>query len=221
MRPHSTPGADATPQPGRLSGGRTGAARDGSGGAIDWLPTLLRGRPKRRKDLIRKPRSSRPQALWLVIVDASASTRRYQALSQAKGLLSQLFDDAYRRRVRLALLTASGNAPHWQHQGLKASAALLPWLNALGAGGGTPLLDALEQTAHWLTLRQKQHPTEQQRLLLLTDGRIKALPVVPELSCPSLLIDIEQGPIRLGRAVQLASALGAEYCHIESLTRVR
>ncbi|KEZ74465.1 magnesium chelatase, partial [Pseudomonas syringae pv. syringae FF5] len=71
----------------------------------------------------------------LVIVDASASTRRHQALSQAKGLLSQMFDDAYRRRARLALLTASGTAPRWQHQGLKASSALIPWLDALGAGG--------------------------------------------------------------------------------------
>lgn len=152
-----------------------------------------------------------------MIVDASASTRRHQALSQAKGLLSQLFDDAYRQRVRLALLTASGHTPCWQHQGLKASAALQPWLNALGAGGGTPLLAALEQAVHWLILRKKRHPTEQQRLLLLTDGRVKDLPVLAELDCPSLLIDIEQGPIRLGRAVQLASALGAEYCHIDSL----
>ena len=48
------------------------------------------------------------------IVDASASTRRNQALAQAKGLLSGLFDEAYRQRARLALLTASGNRPQWQ-----------------------------------------------------------------------------------------------------------
>jgi len=155
-----------------------------------------------------------------VIVDASASTHRHQALSQAKGILSALFDNAYHRRARLALLTASGNVPRWQHQGLKASAALQPWLDALGAGGGTPLFAALEQAANWLNLRQKSHPAEQQRLLLLTDGRIKELSVLSELACPSLLIDIEQGPIRLGRAVQLASALGAEYCHIDTLTRL-
>lgn len=205
------------PRSGKLGGGRTGATRAGVDGAIRWLPTLLQGRPKTRKDLIRTPRSQRPQELWLVIVDASASTRRHQALSQAKGLLSQLFDDAYRRRVRLALLTASGHTPRWQHQGLKASAALQPWLNALGAGGGTPLLAAMEQAADWLAQRQKQHPTEQQRLLLLTDGRIKDVPMLPELGCPGLLIDIESGPIRLGRARELASVLGAEYCHIDSL----
>lgn len=152
-----------------------------------------------------------------MIVDTSASTRRHQALSQAKGVLSQLFDDAYRRRVRLALLTASGQNPRWQHQGLKASAALQPWLNALGAGGGTPLLAALEQATDWLRQRQKRLPAEQQRLLLLTDGRIKEVPTLAALSCPSLLIDIESGPIRLGRARELAAVLGAEYRHIELL----
>jgi magnesium chelatase subunit ChlD-like protein len=198
-------------------GGNRGGLSAGVDGSIRWLPTLLRGRPKTAKDLLRTPRTRRPQELWLVIVDASASTRRHHALSHAKGLLSQLFDDAYRRRVRLALLTASGNSPRWQHQGLKASASLQPWLDELGAGGGTPLFAALEQAGHWLALRQKQNPVEQQRLLVLTDGRVKEMPVLVRLECPSLLIDIESGPIRLGRAQQLATALGADYCHIDSL----
>jgi magnesium chelatase subunit ChlD-like protein len=198
-------------------GGNRGGLSAGVDGSIRWLPTLLRGRPKTAKDLVRTPRTRRPQELWLVIVDASASTRRHHALSHAKGLLSQLFDDAYRRRVRLALLTASGNSPRWQHQGLKASASLQPWLDELGAGGGTPLFAALEQAADWLTLRRRQHPSEQHRLLLLTDGRVKDIPALTRLEYPSLLIDIETGPIRLGRAQQLAAALGADYCHIDSL----
>ncbi|WP_416194804.1 vWA domain-containing protein [Pseudomonas sp. AH2] len=211
-------GADATPRPGSLIGGKRGAARNGVDGAVRWVPTLLRGRPRTRKDLIRMPRSSQPQELWLVIVDASASTRRHHALSQAKGLLSQLFDDAYRRRVRLALLTASGDSPRWQHQGLKAPAGLKPWLDDLGAGGGTPLFAALQLAIHWLTVRQQQRPNEQQRVLVLTDGRVKDMPVMAKLECPSVLIDIESGPIRLGRALQLASALGADYCHIDALS---
>ncbi len=152
-----------------------------------------------------------------MIVDASASTRRHQALSLAKGLLSQLFDDAYRRRVRLALLTASGNHARWQHQGLKASAALQPWLDALGAGGGTPLFDALDQAAEWLHQRHKRYPAESQRVLVLTDGRVKQLSSLAAFECPSLLIDMEKGPIRLGRAADIATMLGAEYRHIDEL----
>lgn len=186
-----------------------------------WIPTLLKGRPRGRRDLVRQPRSRRPAELLLIIVDASASTRRNGALSQAKGLLAQVFDDAYRRRARLALLTASGAAPRWQHQGLKASRSLTPWLDALGAGGGTPLRLALEQAGQWLAQRRRRHPCEHQRLLLLTDGRIKAMPELDALDCESLLIDMETGPIRLGRARDLARRLGAEYRHLDALRRTQ
>lgn len=200
-----------------MTGGGHGARRQGRDGPVAWLPTLLRGRPTRRADLLHQPRSLRAVELWLVIVDSSASTRRHGALSQAKGLLGQLFDDAYRQRARLALLTASGNAPRWQYQGLKASAALKPWLDSLGAGGGTPLFAALEQAAGWLHRRQRRHAGERQRVLVLTDGRVKAVPGLPVFDCPVLLIDLENGPIRLHRAVEIAQSLQAEYRHIDDL----
>jgi len=178
---------------------------------------LLNGRPRQREDLLYRLRSRSPHELWLVIVDASASTRRHQALSDAKGLLAQLFDDAYRQRARLALLTASGRSPSWQVQGLKASRDLRDWLNGLGAGGGTPLPAALAEASQWLASRQKRFPAEQQRLLLLTDGRLKTLPPASTFDCPTLLVDIERGPIRLGRARELAQGLQAEYRHIDTL----
>ncbi|NWD77989.1 VWA domain-containing protein [Pseudomonas gingeri] len=211
-------GADAKPRSGRLSGGRQGVSRAAESGAISWVETLLGGRPRSPKDLRFRPRSRSPHELWLVIVDASASTRRYQALSEAKGLLAQVFDDAYRQRARLALMTASGDRPTWQLQGLKASSDLRDWLEGLGAGGGTPLQAALAEAAQWLAKRQKRNGAECQRVLLLTDGRLKAWSGLPVFNCQALLVDLEKGPIRLGRAVQLAAELGAEYRHIEALS---
>lgn len=186
-------------------------------GRVNWPGTLLNGRPQTRDDLLLHMRTRSAQELWLVIVDASASTRRHQALSDAKGLLAQLFDDAYRQRARLALLTASGATPKWQVQGLKASSGLRVWLDGLGAGGGTPLLAALGQAQQWLAMRRKRCPAELQRCLIVTDGRLKALSGLPVLACPGLLIDIERGPIRLGRAQDLATALQAQYQHIDEL----
>ncbi len=187
---------------------------------MNWPGTLLNGRPKTRADLLFQLRTRTPHELWLVIVDASASTRRHQALSDAKGVLAQLFDDAYRQRARLALLTASGAVPKWQVQGLKASSGLHTWLEGLGAGGGTPLLAALSEAGQWLAVRRKRFPAEQQRLLLLTDGRLKDIAGLPALACPGLLIDIERGSIRLGRAKQLATALKADYRHLDELLTV-
>mgnify|MGYP002718044088 FL=1 len=77
----------------------------------------------------------------------------------------------------------------------------------LGAGGGTPIIEALQLATPWLIRRQRHKPGEQQRLLLLTDGRLRDWPRLTALPCPGLLLDIERAPIRLGRTRQLAQAL--------------
>lgn len=200
-----------------MDSGRQGKARSAQQGNINWLGTLLGGRPQRRDDLLWHLRSRSAHELWLVIVDASASTQRHRALSDAKGLLAQLFDDAYRQRARMALLTASGQSPKWQVQGLKAAKSLADWLEQLGAGGGTPLLAALIEAADWLVSRRKRYPAEQQRLLVITDGRLKVIDGLPLLACPGLLVDIERGPIRLGRAQELARGLQLDYRHIDKV----
>ncbi|PRA33236.1 vWA domain-containing protein [Pseudomonas poae] len=197
--------------------GRQGKARSARQGSINWPGTLLGGRPHSREDLRFHLRSQSAHELWLVIVDASASTRRHRALTDAKGLLAQLFDDAYRQRARMALLTASGQSPKWQVQGLKAAKGLVGWLDSLGAGGGTPLLAALDEATDWLVVRRKRYPAEQQRLLVITDGRLKEMGGLPMLDCPGLLVDIERGPIRLGRAQELAFGLQLEYRHIDQM----
>ena len=178
---------------------------------------MLKGRPRNRQDLLQRPRSSKPAELWLVIIDASASTRRHGALSKAKGLLGELFEQARRQRARLALLHATGRQAQWLWQGQKASQALHQWLSELGAGGGTPLLAAVQQAAAWQARRQRLHPAERQRLLIITDGRLRDWPALTPSACPALLVDIESAPIRLGRARQLAAELGAHYRHIDSL----
>jgi magnesium chelatase subunit ChlD-like protein len=220
IRPRQAPGADALPRPGQAQGGRSGArcARGtGTPTRIDWPATLAQGRPRERADLRWHARRLRPGELWLVIVDASASTRRHGALAQAKGLLAELFERAYRQRARLAVLEAGGDEARWLWQGQKASPELHAWLQQLGAGGGTPIIEALQLATPWLLRRQRHKPGEQQRLLLLTDGRLRDWPPLAALPCPGLLLDIERAPVRLGRARQLASALGADYHHIDSL----
>ncbi|MGY2254238.1 vWA domain-containing protein [Pseudomonas reactans] len=200
-----------------MDSGRYGKARSAKQGSINWPGTLLGGRPQTREDLRYHLRSRSAHELWLVIVDASASTRRHRALTDAKGLLAQLFDDGYRQRARMALLTASGHSPKWQVQGLKAAKGLAGWLDQLGAGGGTPLLAALTEAGAWLALRRKRYPAEQQRLLVITDGRLKDIAGLPLLECPGVLVDIERGPIRMGRAQALAAGLQLDYHHIDKV----
>jgi magnesium chelatase subunit ChlD-like protein len=217
IRPRNAQGADARAAPGQLNNGQSGASRNGVNGRIDWFATLLKGKPAQRRDVVLRPRSARPTECWLVIVDASASTRRHGALAKAKGLLSEVFEQARQQRVRLALLKAGGAEAGWVWPGRKASQAQKDWLAELGAGGGTPLLDALQQASTWAMRRQRLRPAEQLRLLIVTDGRLRDwLPLGPSI-CPSMLVDIESAPVRLGRAQKLADELGATYCHIDNL----
>ncbi|WP_256659188.1 VWA domain-containing protein, partial [Pseudomonas sp. A-1] len=186
-------------------------------GRLDWPRSLQHGRPRSRAELHYRSRLASAPALWLIVVDASASTRRHGALRRAKGLLAELLDQARRRRVALALLQADGAKPRWFCQGQRAPQAARHWLEQLGAGGGTPLPAALAEAGEWLQRRQRRHPGERQQLWLLTDGRLRELPALAPAACPALLIDIESGPLRLGRARALAQALGAEYRHIDEI----
>lgn len=197
--------------------GRQGARSPGADGAIAWIPTLLRGRPRRAGDLLRQPRSRRAAQLWLVILDHSASTRRHGALAQAKGLLADWFEQAYRQRVRVAVLQTAGERPEWSFQGQRSGQALQAWLELLGAGGGTPLLAGLTEAQAWLEKRRRQHPGEECQLLLVTDGRLRELDGLSVPACPIRVLDIELGPLRLGRAAELARRLGAEYRHLEEV----
>lgn len=186
-------------------------------GRIAWAATLANGRPRNRAALRWQQGRTHAPALWLVVVDASASTRRNGSLGRAKGFLQALFDKAYRQRARLALLTASGAGPRWQRQGLKASASLRPWLDGLGAGGGTPLLPALAEARAWLASQHRVHPGQVQRCVVVTDGKVKSLAQAGAMGCETLLVDIELGSVRFGKGRQLAQALGAHYVHLESL----
>ena len=217
IRPAKALGADGARPKGKLAQGHRGRAQSGRGEHIAWVTTLRHGRPQRQADLHWQQRHGKAGELWLIVVDASASTRRHGALSHAKGLLASVFDDAYRQRARLALLTASGATPQWQRQGLKASAALQSWLVQLGAGGGTPLLQAVQQARQWLRRRQLSHPAEVQRCLVMTDGRLKHWQAQEALPCQTCVVDIERGAIRLRRAQLLADQLGGEYRHIDEL----
>ena len=108
-----------------------------------------------------------------MILDHSASTRRHGALAQAKGLLADWFEQAYRQRVRVAVLQTAGDRPEWSFQGQRSGQALQAWLEQLGAGGGTPLLAGLAEAQAWLKSRRRQRPGEECQLLLVTDGRLR------------------------------------------------
>jgi magnesium chelatase subunit D len=138
-------------------------------------------------------------------------------LARVKGALLALLRDAYARRDRVAviafrdrdarLLVAPG-AP------LERAAAAI---RALPTGGRTPLAAGLQLATETIARERRREPQRRALALVLTDGRV----VDPEGAVPRAaahlaraaaavhVVDIEDGPVRLGLAGALAAAAGA------------
>ena len=185
----------------------------------------------RPSDLREKVRESRVGNVILFAVDASGSMGARDRMIATKGAIMSLLLDAYQKRDRVGLVSFRGR---------EASVLLPPtssvelaqhYLAEMRTGGRTPLAAGLAK-AHELLLRYGQRDRETQPLLvLLTDGRANAgigagdpvteglmqAGVLRQAGVPSLVVDTEQGVMRLGLAQRLAEALGGVCLRLEEL----
>jgi len=178
---------------------------------VDWFRTLL---ARRTGATAPRFRAERTQPLWIVAVDCSGSMLRKGALSRAKGLVLALGLRARARRAAVHLITFGGRAAH-VHRAITRTAQLDRAIVPLGAGGGTPLRNAL------IAARRLSHThsdAREQRLFLLSDGRSRArLHDLAQLGrdLNALVIDCECTRPRLGGARAIAEQLHAGYVHID------
>ncbi|GAB2858158.1 putative cobaltochelatase [Myroides odoratimimus subsp. xuanwuensis] len=191
------------------------SARQGSGaqgGRILLAPTDLRTAVREGKEA----------NLLLFCVDASGSMAARRRMVQVKTAVLSLLTDAYRRRDRVAMVgfRASGASLLLPPTGSVDVAAAL--LDDLPSGGRTPLAEGLFEAAQVLRRERLRGGRERPLLLVVTDGRATAGPdpvlrsqvaaaQVAALGVPSVVIDCEQGPLRLGLARTLAGHLRAEH----------
>jgi magnesium chelatase subunit D len=222
--PRSWPSSPARAPRGEAVPGRPGARRlrrHGTRivpGSIDWFSTLLRAPRPTTSDLRRRPRTVAAQRLWLIVLDCSGSMLRSGALARAKGVAAALTAQAATRGARVALISFAG-ATVSARLGARPD-GLTHAIAELGGGGGTPLRSALVQALAVCKGPAYRECTVEKRVLLLTDGRTRESVSDLRGSCVALglrVVDCERGPLRLGHARQLATALGAEYSHLDAL----
>jgi magnesium chelatase subunit D len=182
-------------------------------------------------DLRQKVREARAGNLILFVVDASGSMGARERMVATKGAILSLLLDAYQKRDRVGLVSFRS----------QEATVLLPptgsvelaqrHLADLRTGGRTPLAAGLAK-AYELLVRYRQRAREVQPLLvLLTDGRANAAtrdcdPLADAMTkaaalrtarVPSLVVDTEQGALRLGLAQRLTEALGGVCLRLEDL----
>lgn len=183
-----------------------------------------RGLVLRREDFRERMREGRESNLVLFVVDSSGSMSALKRMSAVKGALLSLLADAYRRRDRVALISFRREAAELLLPPYSSVELAAERLRELPTGGRTPLASGLLRAAEVLRAERLRDPERRPLLVLLTDGRSTTGPSPREAAArltgagvASVVIDTEDGVVRLGLAQELAGFLGAEYLRLEEL----
>jgi magnesium chelatase subunit D len=178
----------------------------------------------RREDLRKNLREGREGNLVLFVVDASGSMAARSRMAAVKGAVLSLLTDAYQRRDKVGLVSFRGEGARVllpPTSGVELAASRLA---VLPTGGRTPLAAGLEKAAEVLKRERTREKERRPLLVILTDGRATAGPdprgaaaALRRLGAASVVVDTEEGYVRLGMAATLAEVLGARCLRLEEL----
>jgi magnesium chelatase subunit D len=178
-----------------------------------------------RDDLREHRREGRESNLVLFVVDASGSMAAHRRMRAVKGAVLSLLLDAYQRRDKVGLVCFRGAGAELLLPPTSSVDAAARRLQAMPAGGRTPLAAGLAEAHATLCRERLRDPLRRPLLVVVTDGRHTA-GGEPEAAAARLrkngvaavVVDCEAGPVRLGLAVGLARSLGAEYLSLDGLS---
>jgi len=178
----------------------------------------------RRGDLRRNLREGREGNLVLFVVDTSGSMAARVRMSAVKGAVLSLLTDAYQRRDKVGLVSFRGKGARVLLPPTSGVDVAASRLADLPTGGRTPLAAGLEKAAEVIQRERAREKERRPLLVILTDGRATAGPdprgaaaELGRLGISSVVVDTEEGYVRLGMAGILAEALGARCLRLEEL----
>lgn len=229
------------------SGRRVGARRPNgdSTGSLHLVETLRAAageQPRRRgtggeatrldlraEDIRLAVREGREANLVLFCVDASGSMAARKRMVQVKTAILSLLLDAYRRRDKVGLISFRGAGAELVLPPTNSVDIAAARLDEVPAGGRTPLAEGLLEAARVLRREQLRDPHLRPLLVVVTDGRATAGPnavarstqaadFVAGMGISTVVIDGEQGPLRMGLARKLATHLQAEHLPVDEVT---
>jgi len=185
-------------------------------------------------DLRQAVREARTANLAVLVVDASGSMGTQRRMEAAKGAALSLLLDAYQRRDRVALVTFAGEGATVVLRPTGSVEVARARLDAIPTGGHTPLAAGLRAGLEVARQARRTDPGRRPVLVVVTDGRATGGPdrrgpdpaaaallagaEVAGAGIEAMVVDAEDGPVRLGLAATLAEVMGARLVALPRLT---
>ena len=206
----------------------SGAAQSGPAAHTVGMPLA------RASDIREAVRHQRAGNLIVLAVDASGSMGAQDRMEAAKGAVVSLLTDAYQRRDRVALVTFRGEGAEVVLRPTSSVEVARARLRDLATGGRTPLAAGIAVALELALTSAKvgEEATHRPLIVLVSDGRATAGPPgadpleaaraaateVRRRAVPAVVLDVEDGPTRLGLAAELASVMGARHLLLPDLS---
>ncbi|MFI6823395.1 magnesium chelatase subunit D family protein [Micromonospora sp. NPDC050187] len=173
-------------------------------------------------------RQGRESNLILFCVDASGSMGARQRIGAVKAAVLSLLLDAYQRRDKVGLVTFRATDAELTLPPTSSVDVAAARLEALPTGGRTPLAEGLLRAREVLRVEAIRDPRRRPLLVVVTDGRATAGPeALPRAmrsarllaadGVPAVVVDCEQGRIRMRLAAELAATLAGEHLPLEDV----
>jgi magnesium chelatase subunit D len=200
----------------------------------DLLPTLRAAALARpgesfqltSQDLRRWLRRGREANLVILLLDTSGSMAARRRSQTVTTVALSLLADSYRRRDRVAVLTFRGRSATTIVPPTRSVELATRRLHDLPVGGQTPLAAGLDAVADLIRRERWRDPDRRPLLVVVTDGRATggtdplgtAQHAARRLAgIAGIVVDAEDGPVRLGLASRIAADLGAELVTVSGL----
>jgi magnesium chelatase subunit D len=179
-------------------------------------------------DLRASLRRGRESNLIVLLLDTSGSMAARRRSAAVTTAALSLLSDAYRRRDRVALLTFRGTGATVVVPPTRSAPLAARRLGDLPVGGRTPLAAGLDAARQLIRREGWRDPARRPILVLITDGRAtgdgdpvaqaqRAAAALAKTAATSIVVDAEEGPVRLGLAGAIARHLTAELVTIPGL----
>ena len=184
------------------------------------------------EDLHQKVKAGRQGCLMLFVVDASGSMAALQRVELVKATVLSLLRDAYERRDEVGVIAFRGTTAELLLSPTRSVDTAEKQLRDLPTGGRTPLAHALQVATDVLN-RSSGASRPEPLLIVVSDGKanvaldgtgdawqqsLEYAQTLARKGIAALVLDTEVGFVRMGRAGDLAAALGAQCLSLEEFS---